>query len=62
LEDDGADEDVFQRGVGAAVLAEGELFERAIGDGGAQETEKTEACVGLRHGRMGAQARGKGNA
>jgi len=49
FERDGTDVEIFERGVGAAVFAEGELRECAVGEGGAKE--RLEASEGV--GRSG---------
>ena len=40
LERDRADENILERGVGAAVFAESEFHERAVADGGVKQTEE----------------------
>ncbi|ATC62615.1 hypothetical protein CMV30_00750 [Nibricoccus aquaticus] len=55
LQDDGADEEVVDRGVGASVFAERELHEGAFCEGGAEEREEAFAGGGLRQAVMAAQ-------
>ncbi len=48
LQRDGPDEEVFQGGIGPAVLAEGELHEGAVLHGGAEQAQEPGAVVGGR--------------
>ena len=59
LEGDGADVDVFERGIRAAVFAQGELDQRAIGDGGVEQPEEADARGGMLHGQEGQPARAR---
>ncbi len=53
FERDGADVEVVDGGVGAAVFAEGEFGERAVGEGGSEEGEEAFAGGQWRHRRNG---------